>query len=117
MKIQLKKAIKHKGQDIYTLDIPLDDLTGNDLIEVEKQLMQSGEVPVVTDFNRTYLINIAARATHIPVEILKFMGEKDFTRITNEVRNFLTISDSDEEGQADNQQKLPETYSDESQSG
>ena len=115
MKIQLKKAIKHKGQDIYTLDIPLDDLTGNDLIEVEKQLMQSGEVPVVTDFNRTYLINIAARATHIPVEILKFMGEKDFTRITNEVRNFLTLSDSDENEEEEIPAKPLETYSGESQ--
>lgn len=115
MKIKLKKAIMHKGQEIYTLDMPLEELTGNDLIEVEKQLMQSGEVPIVTDFNRIYLINIAAKATHIPVEILKFAGAKDFTRITNEVRNFLTLSDSDEEEQADNQPKLPEVYSDESQ--
>ena len=68
MKIQLKKAIKHKGQEIFTLDMPLEELTGNDLIEVEKQLMQSGEVPIVTDFNRIYLINVAAKAAHIPVE-------------------------------------------------
>ena len=115
MKIKLKKAITHKGQEIYTLDMPLEELTGNDLIEVEKQLMQSGEVPIVTDFNRIYLINIAAKAAHIPVEILKFAGAKDFTRITNEVRNFLTLSDSDEDDQADNQPKLPEVYSDESQ--
>ena len=96
MKIQLKKAIKHKGQEIHTLDLPLEDLTGNDLIEVEKQLMQSGEVPIVTDFNRVYLINVAAKATHIPVEILRFTSAKDFTHITNEVRNFLTLSDSEE---------------------
>ncbi|MBQ7544924.1 MAG: phage tail assembly protein [Synergistaceae bacterium] len=116
MKIKLKKAIKHKGQEIYTLDIPLEDLTGNDLIDVEKQLVQSGEVPIVTDFNRVYLINIAAKAVHMPVEILKEASAKDFTRITNEVRNFLTLSDSDENEEEGIPEKLPATSSGESQS-
>ena len=116
MKIQLKKAIKHKGQDINVLDMPLEELTGNDLIDIEKHLMQSGEVPIVTDFNRIYLINIAAKAAHIPVEILKFSSAKDFTRITNEVRNFLTASDSDENEEAEIPEKARETFSDVSQS-
>ncbi|MBR6901274.1 MAG: phage tail assembly protein [Synergistaceae bacterium] len=113
MKIKLKKAIKHKGQDIDVLDISLEDLTGNDLIEVEKQL--SGEVPIVTDFNRIYLINVAARAAHIPVDVLIFMSAKDFTRITNEVRNFLTLSDSEGNEEATIPAKLPEISSEESQ--
>ena len=117
MKIKLTKALKHKGQEILTLDLPLEDLTGNDLIEVEKQLVQSGEVPIVTDFNRVYLVNVASRAAHIPVEILKFAGAKDFTRITNEVRNFLTLSDSDENEEAETPPTPRETSSDESQSG
>ena len=96
MKIKLSKAIKHKGENIEILNINLDDLTGNDLIEVEKQLTQSGEVSIVTDFNKIYLITIAARALHIPVEVLKFASAKDFTKITNEVCNFLIISDSEE---------------------
>ena len=115
MKIQLKKAITHKGQELHVLDMPLEDLTGNDLIEIEKQLVQSGEVPIVTDFNRVYLINVAAKATHIPVEILKFTGARDFTRITNEVRNFLTLSDSDENEEEEIPEKPRETSSDESQ--
>ena len=115
MKIKLNKSIKHKGQEIFTLDLPLEDLTGNDLIDVEKQLVQSGEVPIVTDFNRVYLINVASKATHIPVEILKFASAKDFTRITNEVRNFLTLSDSDESEEEEIPEKLPETSSVESQ--
>ena len=115
MKIKLKKAIMHKGQEIYTLDMPLEELTGNDLIEVEKQLTQSGEVPFVTDFNKTYLISVAAKAARIPVETLKFTSAKDFTRITNEVRNFLTLSDSEESEEEGIPEKLPETSSGESQ--
>ena len=115
MKIKLKKAIRHKGQDINVLDLPLEDLTGNDLIDIERQLVQSGEVMVVTDFNRVYLVNIASRAAHIPVETLKSAGARDFTRITHEVRNFLTLSDSDENEEEEIPAKPLETYSGESQ--
>lgn len=106
MKIKLSKSIKHKGNELEILDLPLEELTGNDLIEVEKQIVNSGEVPMVTDFNRIYLINIAARAAKIPVEVLKFASAKDFTRITNEVRNFLILSDS---GESEEDETIPAT--------
>ena len=96
MKIKLKRAVMHKGAELEVLDIPLEELTGNDLIEVEKQIVQSGEAVVVTDFSRPYLIAVAARAAHIPVETLKFMDARDFTRITGEVRNFLIVQDSED---------------------
>ena len=96
MKIKLKRAVMHKGAELEVLDIPLEELTGNDLIEVEKQIVQSGEAVVVTDFSRPYLIAIAARAAHIPVETLKFMDARDFTRIAGEVRNFLIVQDSED---------------------
>lgn len=96
MKIKLKKAIMHKGQELEVIDMPLEELTGNDLIEAEKQIIQSGESIVVTDFSRPYLIAVAARAAHIPVETLKFMDARDFTRIAGEVRNFLIVQDSED---------------------
>ena len=97
MKIQLKKAITHKGNELTTLDLELDNLTGNDLIDVEDQILKTGNPIQSTDFSRVYLITVAARALHMPVEILKQMCARDFARVVNEVRNFLTASDSDEE--------------------
>ena len=97
MKIHLKKAIIHKGNELHTLDIPLEDLTGNDLIDVEEQILKTGNPIQSTDFSRVYLISVAARALHMPVEILKQMGAYDFARVVSEVRNFLTLSDSEEE--------------------
>ena len=97
MKIQLKKAIRHKGQELYTLDIPLEDLTGNDLIEVEEQILKTGNPMQTTDFSRVYLISVAARALHMPAEILRDMGAHDFARVITEVRNLLVVSDSDED--------------------
>ena len=97
MKIHLKKAIIHKGNELHTLDIPLEDLTGDDLIDVEEQILKTGNPIQSTDFSRVYLISVAARALHMPVEILKQMGAYDFARVVSEVRNFLTLSDSEEE--------------------
>ena len=63
MKIQLKKAIMHKGEELKELDLSLDRLTGNDLIEVEEQAIKAGNNAFsATDFSRVYLIAVAARA-------------------------------------------------------
>ena len=97
MKIQLKKPITHKGYEIKALDLELDTLTGNDLIDVEEQILKTGNPIQSTDFSRVYLITVAARALRMPVEILKQMCARDFARVVNEVRNFLTLSDSEEE--------------------
>lgn len=115
MKIQLKKAIKHKGQEIFTLDIPLDELTGNDLIDVEEQIMKTGQWFQATDASRVYLISLAARALHMPIEVLKQMNAHDFAKVATEVRNFLLVSDSTENEEAEIPEIHPETSSDESQ--
>ena len=121
MKIQLKKAIMHKGQELQELDVDLDRLTGNDLIDVEEQAMRAGNNAFsATDFSRVYLIAVAARAARIPVEILRMMNAHDFNKVVTEVRNFLTLTASDEnEGETDDPEApmtLPATFSDETQS-
>ena len=105
MKIKLKKPVISMGKELDTIDIELEELTGNDLIEAEKQILQSGDAVIVTDFSRPYLIAIAARAAHLPIEALKFMDARDFTRITGEVRNFLVVQDSEDR----TEEKIPET--------
>ena len=97
MKIKLKKPILHKGVEMYTLDIPLEDLTGNDLIDVEEQILKTGNPMQTTDFSRVYSISVAARASHMPAEALRQMSAHDFAKVTTEVRNFLVVSDSDED--------------------
>ena len=101
MQIQLKKAIKYKGQDVFTLDIPLEDLTGNDLIDVEEEIMRSGTPFSATDFSRVYCIAVAAKAAHLPPEALKMMNARDFSRVVTDVRNFLIATDSETEATAE----------------
>ena len=123
MKIQLKKAITHKGQELRELDVPLDKLTGNDLIDVEEHILRTGNPIQSTDFSRVYLIAIAARAAKIPVEVLRMMNAGDFNKVIMEVRNFLMNTDSGEDnGEAEALEApeapltIPATFSDVSQS-
>lgn len=94
MKVQLKKCLTHKGEELRELDIPLENLTGADLIDVEQQLFRSGKVALMPDYSKVYLIRVAARAARIPVEVLEQLSARDFTIVTNKVQNFLMESDS-----------------------
>lgn len=94
MKIKLKKALRHKGQELTELDIPLENLTGSDLIEVEQQLARSGKIMLIADVSKVYLIRVAGRAAKIPVEVLENLSARDFTVVTNRVQGFLMESDS-----------------------
>ena len=68
MKIKLTKSISFHGENLKELDLNLEGLTGNDLINAEKQAMTDENLPMVTDFTRVYLIAIAAQALKMPVK-------------------------------------------------
>ena len=120
MKIKLKKPILHKGGEVKELDIPIENLTGNDMIEVETQIMRTGYVGQTLDMSRMYQISLAARAAHMPVEALKDTCASDFSKIVNAVRDFLNGLDSEEsetEKSPEIPESLPETSSEETLSG
>ena len=110
MKIELKKAINTGGKLIKELNLDLDKLTGSDLIEAEKEVMISDNTPLVMDFNRSFLITIAAKAAGIATDALKSLNIRDFSKITNEVQRFLTGTGSDESGPLETPQTPTETH-------
>ncbi|MBR1487098.1 MAG: phage tail assembly protein [Synergistaceae bacterium] len=107
MKIELKKAINTGGKSIKELNLELEKLTGNDLIEAEKEVMLADNTPFVMDFNRSYLITIAAKAAGLATGALKTLNILDFTKITSEVQRFLVGTDSG----ATDSAEIPETPS------
>jgi hypothetical protein len=108
MKIQLKKALRHKGQELLELDIPLENLTGSDLIEVEQQIFRAGKITLMADYSKVYLIRVAARAAKIPVEVMENLSARDFTVVANQVQNFLMGSDSETETSESELETTPE---------
>jgi hypothetical protein len=51
--------LRHKGQELTELDIPLESLTGADLINVEQQLTKSGKITLMADYSKVYLVRVA----------------------------------------------------------
>lgn len=96
MNIILEKPLKFRGDELRALELNLDDLTGNDLIEVEQQIdnFNDGRLILLPEYSKKYLIAVAARALHMPVEVLRALNARDFTKLTGAVQIFLTGSAS-----------------------
>ena len=114
MIIQLTKPINFHGKNLKELELDLEGLTGNDLINAEKQAIADENLPMVTDFSRAYLAAIAAQALKMPVEVLRNLPVKEFTKIVNEVQRFLLASASFGTEEAEMQATARETSLEES---
>ena len=89
MKITLTKGISYQDKEITELDINLDDLTGQDLLDVEEQLKRKNITVNAWEYSRVFLLAVAAHASGLPMECLKGMNVRDFTAVINEVLSFL----------------------------
>ncbi|MBR2208900.1 MAG: phage tail assembly protein [Synergistaceae bacterium] len=109
MKIELKKAVTLGGKSVKEINLELEKLTGSDLIDAEKEVMISDNTPLVMDFNRSFLITIAAKSAGMAVDALKSLNIRDFSKITGEVQRFLLGSGSSETDEAEIQATAHET--------
>ena len=89
MQINLSAPLNYKDTELHSLELDLENMTGYDLLSVEDDLRIQGVNIPAWEYSRTFLINIAAKSSHVPVEVLKGMKLADFTRVINEVLNFL----------------------------
>lgn len=89
MKIELSKPIQYKDTELKEIEFALEDMTGKDLLKVESDLRAGGVNVPAWEYSRAFLIQVAASASHLPVEVLRGASVKDFTRIINEVLTFL----------------------------
>lgn len=96
MKIELTKAIAYKDTELKDIELELESITGYQLIEAEEELRKQGIMINTWDMSRPYLIQIACKASHIPVEVLKTMSASDFNRVCNVVAGFLLGTGTEE---------------------
>ena len=94
-KLKFKKTFTYDGVDYDELEFDFDGLTGNDSLEVEKELARRGTQVAVPAFSGEYIIRIAARACTSPIGSDAFlrMSLKDYNRVRSKVRNFLMASE------------------------
>lgn len=76
------------------LNLDFDQLTGEDVIKCENQYAAMDGVSIFyKEANKTYQAVVAARAAGVPVELIKALKARDFTRVTLRAQNFLIGTD------------------------
>jgi hypothetical protein len=94
MKVKLKKPITVGDKQVDEIDLSkLEDTTGADIdFAVREAAAAKGEVVRVIVIDHEVHIQLAARATGIPVEALKKLRSSDYVEVATAVQNFLTGS-------------------------
>ena len=94
MKCKFSKPFEFEGKTYEELDIDLDNLTGEDLEVVEQQMAEEKVFVPVPAIHRGYCARVGAVAAKVPPVFFKKLPAKDYSKITQEISNFL-LSDAD----------------------
>lgn len=89
MLIKLKKPLAVKGKELKELNLDFDKLTGNDLVQAEREVRAMGEKSPFLAVSMQYQAAVAAKAIGCPVDDVLGLSGKDFTRIMAASADFL----------------------------
>lgn len=88
----LSRVVNFEGKEYSELNLDFDALTGNDVIQAERQLVamnQHNSVIPVKELSKEFLAVILAKAAKVPVELINSLSAKDFSKATVLAQNFL----------------------------
>lgn len=90
MKVSLIQPLKLEDKEVKTIDLKLEDLTGEDILQTDLEIRASGD-PRGFDsiYNQNVLLILASKASGIIADDLKRLSAPDFLEVTFTVRNFL----------------------------
>ncbi|MBR3239155.1 MAG: hypothetical protein IKF99_12025 [Oscillospiraceae bacterium] len=94
-KLRFKKPFMYDGVEYQELNFDLENLTGRDSLDVERELAMRGIQAPVLAFSGEYIIRIAAKACleHIGSDAFEHMPMKEYSKVRNKIRNFLMSSE------------------------
>jgi hypothetical protein len=97
MIVTLSKALTigegDQAKAITELDLKLDDLTGSDVeICVREASAAKGESVKVLVIDADFHLQIASKASGVPVGALRRLGARDYVEVLTTVQGFLTGS-------------------------
>jgi len=91
--IKLSKPVQFEGKEYKELVLDVDSLTGNDIELAENQFIaQNAQIAAQTplkDLSKGFQAILAARAAKVPVEMIKALPAKDYSKVTIVIQNFL----------------------------
>ncbi|KAB8126905.1 phage tail assembly protein [Gracilibacillus oryzae] len=90
MKITLDKPLELEGKQIKELNLKLDQLTGSDILKIDNELRQDGDIRGFDNINnQKILLTLASKSCGILPDDLERLSVPDFLEVTFTVRNFL----------------------------
>lgn len=90
MTIKLDNKLSVKEKEVTSVVLDFKQLTGRDLIKAEAEVRADGEVTPMLTFSLKYQAALAARMIGITYDEVMGMNAVDFSKVTNQVLNFLT---------------------------
>jgi hypothetical protein len=112
--IKLSKGYNFGGKPITEINLDFDSLTGTDLMNAEKAYKMRNKASVVKELEDGWLVSVAEKASNLKYgDFLKLSG-RDYLKVLNKVRGFLTDSDSTENTEKTEKEET-EAQSDETQ--
>ena len=78
------------GEEYKEIVFNFNDMTGADMIDIEQEMNDQSEFALQPELSPAYCARLAAKAAHVDVELIKKLPLRDFNKIKNCARNFLT---------------------------
>ena len=80
--IQLSKPYHFEGKEYTDIDLSkIDDITGEQLMNIEKKFEMTGNFSALKEMNLTYAVFVASEITGLSLEFFKGLPGKDATKI------------------------------------
>jgi len=86
---KFRKPFEWESKSYETLNFYFEKLTGQDLIDVEREMNAQGDIALEASTSLVFQCKIAARAADIGSDVLMKMPAKEFNRICGRTQRFL----------------------------
>ena len=90
--LHLTRPLEHEGKTYSDLTFDFDSLSCSDSLAIERELQMLGHTVIVANFDSEYLIRVCVKACTEPlgIDALGKLSIRDFNRLRNTVRGFLS---------------------------
>ena len=97
---KLKKPFTFEGETYTELNIPLEDITGQQLYEAERIYVKNGGSTVGMEYNLEFIFILCSMVSEKPIELFYAMSATDAYHLKYKIAGFLegaeVVAESDE---------------------
>lgn len=93
-RVQLACPYSFEGNTYKEIDLSgLKELTGNDMVQANRHLSTTGNSDFIREYTLEFMLELAARATQMPVEFFLGLPPREVMQVRNRVMGFLFRSE------------------------